>query len=186
LSDSTPSVLLPIREPTRTSFSDERGGVEMLKAFQNRMKDDKGFTLIELMVVVLIIAILIAIAIPTFLGLRKRAQDRAAQSNLRNGLTAAKAFYTDGDTFVGFDSDLDGSVAAAEGAGDIEPSLTWNDAVASVEGEVSIREIGVGGDTVLLTTLSASGEFFCIGDDAGQNVSGNVEAAAIADCTGGF
>ena len=46
--------------------------------------DDEGFTLIELMVVVLIIAILIAIAIPTFLGARQRAQDRATQADLRN------------------------------------------------------------------------------------------------------
>ena len=48
---------------------------------------------------VLIIAILIAIAIPTFLGARKRAQDRAAQSDLRNGLTAEKTFYTDGEAY---------------------------------------------------------------------------------------
>src|SRR5687768_10209154 len=105
----------------------------MLKAFHNRMKDDKGFTLIELMVVVLIIAILIAIAIPTFLGLRKRAQDRAAQSNLRNALTAAKAFYTDEDTYT----PVSGSFNAAEG-GLIEPSLTWNDAAVSVQGQVSV------------------------------------------------
>ena len=59
---------------------------------------DQGFTLVELMVVVLVIAILLAIAIPTFLGARERSQDRAAQSNLRNALTAAKVAYSnDGD-----------------------------------------------------------------------------------------
>ena len=51
------------------------------------------------MVVVLIIAILIAIAIPTFLGARQRAQDRAAQSDLRNGLTAEKTVYTDNQAY---------------------------------------------------------------------------------------
>jgi type IV pilus assembly protein PilA len=54
---------------------------------------DAGFTLIELMVVLLIIAILLAIAIPTFLGVTNTAGDRAAQSNLTNALTEAKALY---------------------------------------------------------------------------------------------
>jgi prepilin-type N-terminal cleavage/methylation domain-containing protein len=58
-----------------------------------------GFTLIELMVVVLIIAILIAIAIPTFLGARSRAQDRAAQASLRNALVAAKSIHTDSQDY---------------------------------------------------------------------------------------
>ncbi len=56
---------------------------------QRRDRDDGGFTLIELMVVVLITAILIAIAIPTFPGARQRSQNRAAQSSDRNALTAA-------------------------------------------------------------------------------------------------
>src|SRR3954453_19946719 len=56
---------------------------------------DDGFTLIELMVVVLIIAILIAIAIPKFLGAQDRARDRGAQSDLRNSITAAKTIATD-------------------------------------------------------------------------------------------
>jgi prepilin-type N-terminal cleavage/methylation domain-containing protein len=63
----------------------------MFKWIRESLNKDEGFTLVELMVVVLIIAILIAIAIPTFLGARQRAQDRAAQSNLRNALTAEKA-----------------------------------------------------------------------------------------------
>jgi len=66
------------------------------------------------MVVVLIIAILIAIAIPTFLGARARAQDRAAQSDLRNGLTAEKTAYTDASTY---------NTAAQMTASNIEPSL---------------------------------------------------------------
>src|SRR5690348_9077923 len=71
----------------------------MLSLARRRRDDEQGFTLIELMVVVLIIAILIAIAIPTFLGARQRAQDRAAQSDLRNGLTAEKTVYTDNQSY---------------------------------------------------------------------------------------
>src|SRR6059036_3189961 len=72
--------------------------MEMLR--KRREGEDRGFTLIELMVVVLIIAILIAIAIPTFLGARKRAQDRHAQVNLRNALTAERTYYVDGQRYT--------------------------------------------------------------------------------------
>ncbi len=60
----------------------------------------EGFTLIELMVVVLIIAILIAIAVPSFIGLSNRGHDTQAKSNLRNGVTAAQAFYVDNESYV--------------------------------------------------------------------------------------
>src|ERR1700736_1630761 len=61
---------------------------------------EAGFTLIELMVVLLIIAILLAIAIPTFLGVTGSANDRAAQSNLTNGLTEAKALYQNQQSYA--------------------------------------------------------------------------------------
>jgi prepilin-type N-terminal cleavage/methylation domain-containing protein len=54
---------------------------------------EAGFTLIELMVVLLIIAILLAIAIPTFLGVTNSATDRASQSNLSNALTEGKTLF---------------------------------------------------------------------------------------------
>ncbi len=61
---------------------------------------EEGFTLIELMVVVLIIAILMAIAIPTFLGTQKSAQDSQAQQNLQNSLTDAMAAYAQTQDFT--------------------------------------------------------------------------------------
>jgi type IV pilus assembly protein PilA len=146
----------------------------MLKAIQNRTRDDKGFTLIELMVVVLIIAILIAIAIPTFLGMRRRAQDRAAQSNLRNAMTAAKAAFTDNETYVGFN--------AAAGTA-TEPSLAWIDGNGPTASgrQVAVDTAEITQSYVKLGALSASGTYFCIQENAGVNGFGEGTTWLLAE-----
>src|SRR5579872_1861221 len=78
-----------------------------------------GFTLIELMVVLLIIAILLAIAIPSFLSVSGGAKDRAAQSNLTNALTDAIAYYQNAQTY---DASSPTTPSALQSA---EPTFTW-------------------------------------------------------------
>ncbi|MCK4604117.1 MAG: prepilin-type N-terminal cleavage/methylation domain-containing protein [Deltaproteobacteria bacterium] len=64
-----------------------------------KKKGHRGFTLIELMIVVAIIGILAAIAIPQFAAYRTRAFDTAAQSDLRNVRTSMEASFADNQAY---------------------------------------------------------------------------------------
>lgn len=70
-------------------------------------RNEKGFTLIELMIVVAIIGILAAIAIPQFSNYRKRAANVAAMSDAKNLATAQEMYYTDNNTYTSNISDLE-------------------------------------------------------------------------------
>jgi type IV pilus assembly protein PilA len=135
---------------------------EMLQALRERRHDDRGFTLIELMIVVLIIGILIAVGLPTFLGARERAQDRAAQALLRTGMAAAKTYYTDSNSYSGL------AVATIE---PIEQSIEWVATAPADAGPVLLTVTGT--TTVLLTTKSGSGAWFCLKDVSGDSTAAN-------------
>jgi type IV pilus assembly protein PilA len=151
--------------------------VRLLHTLASRRRDEEqGFTLIELMVVVLIIAILIAIAIPTFLGARARAQDRATQSDLRNALTAEKTVYTDSQTY-----DSSGANMKV-----VEPSLSWT-ALAGppvVPAKLTLNVgdvVAVSGDkgVLCISEVSKSGTTFAIGDVATGASAGTFFSKAV-------
>jgi prepilin-type N-terminal cleavage/methylation domain-containing protein len=160
----SPAATEPTCMASSRPTSSTPGAAETACVPSRRRRDDQGgFTLIELMVTVLIVGILITIALPTFLGARQRALNRAAQADLRTAMTAAEVYYATRRTFVGFTA---GGAGTAEA---IEPSLTW---VANGPG---IGQIRIGGNgaanqpsatSIMLVarTSDTPARYFCIKD----------------------
>jgi type IV pilus assembly protein PilA len=98
-----------------------------------------GFTLIELLVVIIIIALLAVIAIPTFLGQRSEAQDAAAYSLVRNGLTVVQSATVETGGYLAL---------TAEMLHDIENTFTWIESTDDL--------VVVGANPGIATGISAS------------------------------
>jgi prepilin-type N-terminal cleavage/methylation domain-containing protein len=71
----------------------------MKRLWRNIYKSEKGFTLVELMIVIIILAVLTGIAVPSYLALRNRARESATESEMKNIATALELCQADTESY---------------------------------------------------------------------------------------
>jgi prepilin-type N-terminal cleavage/methylation domain-containing protein len=118
--------------------------------------NEAGFTLIELMMVIFIIAILIAVLTPVFLGATTRAKDRAMQTSLVSALKAARSVAADGDDYT------QATVAQLTNEAH-ELKFVGSSTPPSGQTTVSVAPISAG--YIVFGGLSKSGDCFYLADD---------------------
>ncbi|MCL4434886.1 MAG: type II secretion system GspH family protein [Actinobacteria bacterium] len=126
---------------------------------------EEGFTLIELMVVLLIMGILLAIAIPTFLGVTGSAKDKGAQSDLTNADTTGKVFY---ENNVSYNAASDSSPMSSGYLQSAEPQLQFvaQGAANSAKNQVWVLT-STNGNSAMYGTWSPTGVCWLLVDNEG-------------------
>lgn len=137
----------------------------MKKFIQNKLKEQKGLTLIELLAVIVILAIIAAIAIPAIGNIIENSRYSAIKSDATNIMAAADVFYADGnkgasDTLVtvtelknaGYLDDA-GSFEADAAATSVTKAVIANGATAAAPAKISGKAV-VGNVKLTLTGAS--------------------------------
>ena len=144
-------------------------------------REQGGFTLIELLVVVLIIGILASIAIPAFIGQKRKAQDTASKALLRSGAIAGESYYAENQSFLGLD------VALLNGQ---EQNVNWQikpgaePTAQTIDDQIDV-ELMHTSTAYVMSTQSKTGTIFSYVRDpngAVHRCSGTTRAADTTGC----
>ena len=142
----------------------------MINKLRVRAQSESGFTLVELLVVMLILGLLAAIAIPSFFNQRDKARDADAKSSVKTAQTAMETYATDnGGTYTGADAAdliaIEATLADAPGTLTATPTASGDGYTVSVASETtnvfSVNRLDTPGNegktTLTCTAVSVAG-----------------------------
>lgn len=147
----------------------------------NMNKIEKGFTLIELMIVVAIIGILAAIAIPQFASYRVQAFNSAAKADLHTFQTAFEVFFNNNNEYPGAEAAATGAIVIGSGGSAVTMNTSntvfFSSKAGTNNATYSAATKHTAGDEIY-TTTSAAPTIATVSDTAGDAlVAGDVPAA---------
>jgi type IV pilus assembly protein PilA len=124
--------------------------------------DQRGFTLLEILIVMLLIGVLAAIALPAFLGQKDKGEDASAKSDARNAVSQVESCYVEHGDYRSCE-DADSAMAGAGLAAGVSVSSSGATAysVAQTSGSGIRFTVAKGADGTITRTCNRHGEGGC-------------------------